>query len=152
MIASTDALSVAAIAKAIGGPEKCIVLLEGESLLNDASSITLFNIFMLILGALGDQDVPSVWEVIPQILLDVLRLSAIGVAAGVAFAIATNWLLRWLRWRGAKAHIDTTVVLAIAYLSFYVTNYPAQVSLGCVRMQLRRGGRQEEAVCVPPRW
>ena len=37
MVASTDALAVSAIIKTAGGPEALVVLMEGESLLNDAS-------------------------------------------------------------------------------------------------------------------
>lgn len=55
------------------------------------------------------------------------RLAGIGFGIGLGFSIATTYLLRWLRWRGAKPYIETTVVLAVAYLSFYVTNSPAKV-------------------------
>ena len=45
MLASTDAVAVAALLKAGGGPERLSVLMEGESLLNAATSIVLFDIF-----------------------------------------------------------------------------------------------------------
>lgn len=44
-IASTDAAAVCAALSAGGAPEILSVMLEGESLLNDASSLTLFEIF-----------------------------------------------------------------------------------------------------------
>lgn len=34
---------------------------------------------------------------------------------------------RWLRWRGAKPAVEVTIVLAVAYLSFYVGQSPAKV-------------------------
>jgi hypothetical protein len=44
-------------------------------------------------------------------------------------AICTGYILRWLRWRGAPASVETILVLAVAYLSFYVTNAPAKACL-----------------------
>lgn len=37
MLASTDALAITAVLRHAGGPESLVTLLEGESLLNDAS-------------------------------------------------------------------------------------------------------------------
>ena len=36
-------------------------------------------------------------------------------------------LSRWLRWRGAKPSVEITIILAVAYLSFYVGQSPAKV-------------------------
>lgn len=33
----------------------------------------------------------------------------------------------WLRWRGARPPVEITVILAVAYLSFYVGQSPAKV-------------------------
>jgi NhaP-type Na+/H+ or K+/H+ antiporter len=57
------------------------------------------------------------------------RLAAIGAGVGLGMSIATGYLLRWLRWRGARASIEFTIVLAVSYLSFYVANSPAMVRL-----------------------
>ena len=134
MVAPTDALSVAAVLKSSGGPEKLVCLLEGESLWNDASAFSLFEIFFHILlhsfeeSHGGEVVYPSVWSTLPTIVADIFRLTAIGVAIGFALSVVTGWLLRWLRWRGARPFVDTTVVLANAYLAFYVTNSPAKGS------------------------
>ena len=37
MLASTDALAITAVLRRAGGPEALVTLMEGESLLNDAS-------------------------------------------------------------------------------------------------------------------
>ena len=44
MIASTDAVAVSAVLKKANGPETLAVLMEGESLFNDATSIVLFEV------------------------------------------------------------------------------------------------------------
>lgn len=39
---------------------------------------------------------------------------------GLAFAWALGYVLKLLRWRGARPYIESLVVLATAYLTFYV--------------------------------
>lgn len=131
IISPTDALSVAAILSRANGPERLVALMEGESLFNDASALTLFEVFSGIVYSHIYQRPPiwpSVWSVIPEILLDIVRLSAIGAGIGLGMSWATGYLLQWLRWRGARPYMETTVVLAVAYLAYYVTNAPANGS------------------------
>jgi NhaP-type Na+/H+ or K+/H+ antiporter len=131
IISPTDALAVASILAKANGPERIVAVMEGECLFNDASAITLFEVFAhLVYEHMSEYPAvwPSVWSVIPTILLDIVRLSVIGVAIGLAMSWVTWHLLRWLRWRGARPYIETTVVLAVAYLSYYVTNSPAKGS------------------------
>ena len=131
IISPTDALAVAAILARANGPERLVAVMEGECLFNDASAITLFEVFAHLIythTSTYPEVWPSVWSVIPTILLDITRLSVIGVAIGLSMSWVTWHLLRWLRWRGARPYIETTVILAVAYLSFYVTNSPARGS------------------------
>lgn len=131
IIAPTDALAVAAILSQSGGPERLTTLVQSESLLNDASGITLYIIFsQIIFNSSGNlkENVPSVGSVIPDIIVDIIRLTAIGIGIGLAMSIITGEILRWLRWRGAKPVVETTLVLSLAYLTFYVTNAPANGS------------------------
>ncbi|PSC75198.1 Sodium hydrogen exchanger 7 [Micractinium conductrix] len=127
MVASTDALSVTAILKKTGGPELLVTLLEGESLLNDASAITLFEVFKSILESNADpsQPFPSVWSSLPDIMLATLRLAGVGAGVGLAMSIALGYLLRWLRWHGAGPNSESIAALATSFLAFYVANSPA---------------------------
>ena len=61
---------------------------------------------------------------------------------GLAFAWALGYVLRLLRWRGAKAFIESLVVLATAYLAFYV----AQVRRGWLVWRERLDSRQGAGV------
>lgn len=45
IVASTDAVAIVAVMRTSGGPKRLRIILEGESLLNDASGLTLFEIF-----------------------------------------------------------------------------------------------------------
>lgn len=132
IIAPTDTVAVAAIMASSNAPSRLSTILRGESVFNDASGITFFGIFAGILAANATPGSastwPSVWSTLPGILLDLLRTTSIGVGIGLAMAWLTHRLLRLLRWRGASPYIDTTVVLAVAYLCYYVTSSPAQGS------------------------
>lgn len=128
IIAPTDALAVSAILKKANGPVLLTSLLEGESLLNDATGITLFQVFYEILKDSTGEPIPTVWSVIPRIIVDIIRLSSIGFGIGLGFSMVSYYILKWLRWRGAGSHIESTYILAMAYLVYYVTNAPANGS------------------------
>lgn len=57
------------------------------------------------------------------------RLASVGFAIGLAMSWLTFHFLHWLRWRGAKPYVENSVIIAVAYLSFYVANDPAKVWL-----------------------
>ncbi|KAI7841566.1 hypothetical protein COHA_004736 [Chlorella ohadii] len=119
MLAPTDAVAVTAILKAGGGPENMVTIMEGEALLNDASAVTLYTVFLEILMHSSTYGIPSVPSQIWPIIRDILKLTGIGVGIGLAFAWALGYVLKLLRWRGAKPYIESLVVLAAAYLAFY---------------------------------
>lgn len=128
IIAPTDSLAVSSILKRANGPVLLTAILEGESLLNDAAGTTLFQVFEGILNSQVVEDansIPTVWSVIPTIIVDIIKLSAIGVGIGFGFSFVSLFILRWLRWRGAGLHVEAVYVLAMAYLTYYVTNAPA---------------------------
>eukprot|EP00887_Chlorella_sp_A99_P005087 scaffold25.g5087.t1 len=128
IIAPTDALAATAVLKqggragAGGGPEKLVVIMEGEALWNDASAFTLFEVFMHLVEMHADPSTPwpTVWSEIGPIIALTCKLAGIGIAIGWAFSLATGYLLRWLRWRGAKPKAEIVLIIAVAYLSFYV--------------------------------
>jgi len=47
---------------------------------------------------------------------------------GLAFGVTVRWLLSWMRQRDAGRDQQICLTLAVAYLSFYVANSPANVS------------------------
>jgi len=131
MISPTDALAVTAILSNSNGPERLVAVVEGESLFNDATALTLFAVFSNIIYSHASEVPPvwpSVWSVIPTIIGDSARLAAIGAGIGLGMSWVTGYLLQWVRWRGAMPYIETTVILAVSYLAFYVTNSPANGS------------------------
>ena len=139
MLASTDAVAIISVMKERGGPRRLRVLLEGESLLNDASSFTLFSIFLSYVlgtnkggngsgsGSVGADGkyrsgAPVGWSVLGDVIADMLKLAIGGFLFGVAFGLLAHWVLKFMRRH--RAGIDQQVALTLAggYLSFYTAN------------------------------
>ena len=138
MLASTDAVAIINVMKERGGPRRLRVLLEGESLLNDASSFTLFSIFLSYVlgthgtgvGGIGEggdsykykSGAPVGWKVLGDVVADMLKLALGGFLFGVAFGLLAHWVLKFMRRH--RAGIDQQVALTLAggYLSFYTAN------------------------------
>lgn len=127
IVAPPDAVSAAAIGRKLGLPRRIMTVLSGESLINDATSLTLYRVFAAILAGAT----VSVWGGIWQFVLAVM----IGVVIGLIFGI----VLHQLRMRisdpvvigtfgllapfGAYAiaeHLQGSGVLAVVAMGLYV--------------------------------
>ncbi|KAK9819620.1 hypothetical protein WJX72_000338 [[Myrmecia] bisecta] len=130
ILASTDAVAIVATMKSSGGPRRLRALLEGESLLNDASSITLFVIFLGKVTELNQDPntTDSGWSVLGNVVGDMCKLAAGGLAIGLAFGVAVRYMLRYLRRKGAGIDACVGLTFGVAYLAFYVANGPCHFS------------------------
>jgi CPA1 family monovalent cation:H+ antiporter len=86
VLAPTDAVAVAASARRAGLPRRIVAVLEGESLVNDGTGLTLLRV-ALIAAAAGSV---SVAQTAGVFMLSV----AVGVLVGAAFGMALVWGLR----------------------------------------------------------
>jgi len=82
VVAPPDAVSATAIARRIGLPRRVVTILEGESLLNDATALVLVRIAT---GALAGIAV-GFWPIVGQVALKAGGGVLIGLAAAVAAA------------------------------------------------------------------
>ena len=107
LVASTDAIAASAIARRVGLPKGIIDLLEGESLVNDATSLVAleFSVAMLV-----SNQVPTIGE-------GALRLVYLSVA-GVIAGLLTGKLIRWCQTRLTDAPIEITLSLVAPYLAY----------------------------------
>ncbi len=86
ILAPTDAVSVAAVAKRAGLPHRVVHILEGESLVNDGTGLTLLRV-ALVVAAAGSVTATEVALV--------LGLSVIGgVVVGTVIGLILVWLIR----------------------------------------------------------
>lgn len=84
IVAPPDAVSAAAIGRKLGLPRRIMTVLSGESLINDATSLTLYRVFAAIIAGAT----VSVWGGIGQFLLAV----GVGVAIGLVFGVVLHQL------------------------------------------------------------
>lgn len=85
IVAPPDAVSAAAIGRRLGLPRRIMTVLSGESLINDATSLTLYRVFasLTIAGA-----TVTIWGGVWQFLVAV----GVGVAVGLVFGIVLHQL------------------------------------------------------------
>lgn len=124
-LSMTDAVAVTSILATTDAPEELGVVLEGESLLNDASGFVLFSMFLKY----ATDNIPfSAGFVFTQALWDMLILGIGGVLLGVFFGLALIISLHYMRRAGLDREPEIAMSVAIAYLCFYVAQGPAGLS------------------------
>jgi CPA1 family monovalent cation:H+ antiporter len=115
-ISTTDPSAVVSTFREIGAPRRLLVILEGESLLNDAAAIALFTV---LIAAAATQVTAGPGAVALAFLYDFL----VGLGTGVAVAWAVSRLYPLL---GGSATAETSMTVALAYGAYLV----ADVGLG----------------------
>ncbi|MFC5469165.1 Na+/H+ antiporter [Cohnella suwonensis] len=115
ILSPTDAVAVSAIAAKVHLPKKIHRLLEGESLMNDASGLVAFKfaIAAAVTGAF------SIWEATWSFLL----IAVGGLLAGAALAIVVIWARMALRRFGID---DVSVHVLIQILTPFILFYVAE--------------------------
>jgi len=85
IVSPTDAIAATAIAQRLGVPRRIVTILEGESLVNDATGIVVFRIGVaaVVTGAF------SLWEAGLQFV--------VSAAGGIGVGLAVGWLVIWSR-------------------------------------------------------
>jgi len=121
LLAATDPVAVVAQIKEMGAPRSLGVLVEGESLFNDATAIVAFSI-ILSLALAGSAELSA-----PAIFVDFLRSFFGGILAGVAVGIAAIFSDRLLGAQTPAAPPIFVTVIA-AYGGFYLAEHFLHVS------------------------
>ncbi len=111
IVSPTDAVAATAVAQRLGVPRRIVTVLEGESLVNDATGIVAYRIAAaaVVTGAF------SLWEAGLQFV--------VGAVGGVAVGLAVGWVILW-----ARRHVseDPSVQNIISLLTPFVAYLPAE--------------------------
>ncbi len=107
VVCSTDAIAASAIASRVGLPRAIVDVLEGESLVNDASSLLALE---FAAGLVVSGRSPGMGE-------GVLRLVLL-VGCGLLTGFVSAWLLHRLQLRLADPPIEITLSLMAPYISY----------------------------------
>jgi len=125
VISATDPVAVVALLKELGASKKLGTLIEGESLLNDGTAIV---IFLVLIGIINQ--VPGASPAIQFV-----QVAFGGVLLGLIIGGVT---IAWVKKVFNDAMVEITVIVAAAYLTFYITEGFLHVSgvLGLVALGL----------------
>jgi Na+/H+ antiporter len=107
VIAPTDALAATSIAKRIGLPKRVVDILEGESLVNDASGLLAleFGIAMVVHGQT------------PTIGAGMLRLTYL-TFAGIAIGLVMGWIVDQIERRIEDGPIEIAISILVPYTAY----------------------------------
>jgi monovalent cation/hydrogen antiporter len=89
VVSPTDAVAATSIARKVGMPQRVVDLLEGESLLNDATGL-----LALQLGA--EMVVQGTTPTVSRGILEFVWLTLGGLLVGLAIGWVVTWLERWV--------------------------------------------------------
>ena len=121
LISATDPVAVITLFKELGVPHRLTILVEGESLLNDATAIVLFNIILglaLTGAAVGMADAGGA-------VAEFIRVFLGGILVGALIGVAVSEFLYRLR-AGLNSYMIMSIVLA--YSSFAIAEHILHVS------------------------
>lgn len=108
VICASDPVAVVAILKELGASKKLSTLIDGEAILNDGTAIVLFMVFYLPLSGEATGLNP---------FLDFLKVAIGGALFGLIMA---RFVMFWLKKVFNDAMVEIVVLLASAYLTFFI--------------------------------
>ncbi len=120
LISATDPVAVIGLFKELGTPQRLTVLVEGESLMNDATAIVLFNI-LLGLALFGGG---SVHDILPAVG-EFIKVFAGGGLVGAVFGLVTSFLLIHL---ALGTSVIMTLSMVVAFGAFIISEHYLHVS------------------------
>src|SRR5215207_1641024 len=106
IVSPTDPVAATAIAGRIGVPRRVVVVVEGESLINDATAITAYRVAVVAVTA----GTFSAWEAGGRFVL--------AAAGGLAVGLAVGWVVAFVRERLDDPPVEITISLFTGYAAY----------------------------------
>ena len=111
VVAPTDALAATSIAQRIGLPKRITNILEGESLVNDATGLLALEFGISILLK---NETPTATDA-------VLRLTYL-IIAGIAVGLVTAWIVNWIEQRIDDGPIEIAISILVPYAAYFTAD------------------------------
>jgi len=111
VVAPTDAIAATSIARRVGLPSRIVDILEGESLINDATGLLALEFAIAIV----------VERRVPTLASGVLTLVWL-VAGGVGLGIAAGWIVDRIERRIDDGPIEITLSILVPYAVYLAAN------------------------------
>ncbi|WP_069815571.1 Na+/H+ antiporter [Streptomyces sp. TP-A0874] len=108
VIAPPDAVAASAIARRLGLPSRITTILQGESLLNDATAITAFKVALAMAVGHGATWAGGIWQFV------------VAAAGGAGIGLLMMVPLSWLRARLREPLLQNTLSLLVPFAAYAV--------------------------------
>lgn len=120
LISATDPVAVIALFKELGAPKQLTVLVEGESLFNDATAIVTFNIILTAIaaGQVGE-------DALNQGIISFVISFVGGITVGAVFGYLMRWTMNLAQ---NNSLVLATISTITAYAAFLIAEEIFQVS------------------------
>jgi CPA1 family monovalent cation:H+ antiporter len=118
IISATDPVAVIAIFKDLGAPKRLTILVEGESLFNDATAIVAFSILAAVVAGSAELTAVGTLQHFTVVFLG-------GVFVGLVIAVAAAHVIERLH---DMPTAEITLTLCLAYLVFILAEHYLHVS------------------------
>ena len=106
IVAPPDAVSASSIGRRLGLPRRVMTVLSGESLINDAASLTLFKVFVAVIGGAAFD-----WG-------GVLWMFVLAIVVGLAVGLVIGIVVQFIRTRVSDSLVGTTVGLLVPFAAY----------------------------------
>jgi monovalent cation/hydrogen antiporter len=114
IVSPTDAIAATSVAQRLGVPRRIMTILEGESLINDATGIVAYRIAVAAVVVGGF----SLWQAGLQFV--------IGAIGGIAVGLAVGWGIIWARRHVADdPDIQNTISLLSPFTAYLLAEEPS---------------------------
>ncbi|HHJ36146.1 MAG TPA: sodium:proton antiporter [Gammaproteobacteria bacterium] len=119
VLAATDPVAVIVKLREIKAPRRIIVLLEGESLFNDATAIVLFSLFLSMATAVQADISTVAVDSLPDIASRFLSIFFGGILTGLFVGLIAGLMLKFIE----QALLKGVMSLVVAYGSYMLAEY-----------------------------
>lgn len=107
IVSPPDEVAATAVMERLAVPRRVVALLQGESLLNDATALTLYRVALgMAVAATSVLTLAPVWRF------------AVVAAGGIAIGLAVGWLIAHVRTRLSDLPVEITVSLLTPYAAY----------------------------------
>jgi Na+/H+ antiporter len=106
VVSPTDPIAATSIARRLGVPRRLVTVIEGESLVNDATALVLYRVAVaaVLTGSF------SLWETGGRLVVNAV--------AGIAIGLAVGYVVRQVRRRMHDAPSEIAIALLTGYLAY----------------------------------